>query len=133
MSRCRFVQPDIVRLPLSDGDWIDVKKQLNAGEQRRIFGRLVKAMHIGEKTEVDPEQVGKTKLIEYIVGWSFVNAAGGPEPFSEDALENLDVDTFGEIVKAVDDHEETQERKRLDAKNGQGDASKSSATSPSVV
>ncbi len=60
--RCRFVQPEIVRLYLAENaDYIDVKKELTAGEQRHIFSGIVKAMHLGEKTTLDPDQVGKNQ------------------------------------------------------------------------
>ena len=128
MGRCRFVQPDVIRLPLSDGDWIDVKKELNAGEQRRVFSRLVKTMHFNEKAEIDAEQVGLSKVVEYVVGWSFTDAAGKPVPVSEAAICNLDGDTYQEIVRAVDVHENEVESARELAKNAKGDANKSSAT-----
>jgi hypothetical protein len=69
MARCRFVQPDVVRLPLSDGDFIDVKRELSAGEQRRMFaGMVLHGVVPGEKTLLDPERVGITKMVEYLVG-----------------------------------------------------------------
>lgn len=127
MSRCRFVQPEVVRLPLSDGDWIDVKKELNAGEQRRVFSRLVKEMHFGEKAEVNPEQVGFSKVVEFLVGWSFTDADGKSVPVSEAAISNLDGDTYAEIVKAIDAHEEQLDAARAAEKNALADASKSLA------
>lgn len=104
--RCRFVQPEIVRLYLAENaDYIDVKKELTAGEQRHIFSGIVKAMHLGEKTTLDPDQVGKTKLVEYIVGWSFLGADEQPEPVSESAIDCLDADTYRELVELIDAHE----------------------------
>ena len=133
-TRCRFVQPDVVRLPLADSmDWIDVKKELNAGEQRRVFARLVKAMHFNEKAEVDPEQVGLSKVIEYLVGWSFVDASGKSVPVSAAAISNLDGETYAEIVKLIDAHEEAGDKARDERKNAKGDESSSSQTLPSVA
>ncbi len=131
--RCRFVQPDVVRLTLSDGDYIDVKKELNAGEQRRVFSRLVKTMHFSEKPEVDPEQVGLSKVVEYLVGWSFADVSGKPVPVSEAALGNLDGETYGEIVKAIDAHDDAVTAERDARKNETGDRMKSSETLPSVA
>jgi hypothetical protein len=34
--RNRFVKPEIVRLPLSGGDWLDVKRRLTSGEMRQV-------------------------------------------------------------------------------------------------
>jgi hypothetical protein len=125
MARCRFVQPDVIRLPLSDGDYIDVKKELNAGEQRRVFSRLVKAMHFSEKPEIDPEQVGLSKVVEYLVGWSFADAQGKPVPVSEAAISNLDGETYGEIVKAIDAHDDAVTQERETRKNETADTTKS--------
>jgi hypothetical protein len=130
-SRCRFVQPDIVRLTLSDGDFIDVKKELNAGEQRRLFAHMMRDMVPGEKVTLIPEQVGRTKLIEYVVGWSFTDADGKPVPVSESAIDNLNTTTYAEMVKAVDDHEAAQEAKREQEKNSRDGESASSAISAS--
>jgi hypothetical protein len=133
MARSRFVQPDTVRLSLSDGDWVEVKKELNAGEQRRIFAGVVKTMHAGEKLELNPEQIGKSKLLEYIVAWSFIGLSGKPEPFSAAALDNLDADTYRELIELVDAHEEAAEKAMAERKNGQGGETTSSVTSPSAA
>ncbi len=133
MGRCRFVQPEITTLTLSDGDWIEVKTELNAGEQRRVFSRLVKAMHFSEKPEIDPEQVGFSKVVEYLVNWSFTDAAGKRVPVSDAAISNLDGDTYGEIVKAIDAHDEAVTVARDARKNATGGETKSLVTSPSAA
>jgi hypothetical protein len=127
MGRNRFVQPDIVRLPLSDGDYLDVKRYLTIKEVRRIFVRQIKPGVIGEKQMLNPDQVGLSKVMEYVVGWSFTDQDGRPVPFSEDAVENLDPESFQEILAAVDAHEERQdqEKKQRDGRTT------SVATSPS--
>lgn len=117
MGRSRFVQPDIVRLNLSDGDYIDIKKELNAGESRRVFARLVKDMRAGEKISLEPEQVGLTKIAEYLVGWSFTDQQGRPVEVSEGAIQNLDMDSYVEIREAIDAHEVTVEAERAARKN----------------
>jgi hypothetical protein len=133
MARCRFITPGVVKVNLSDGDWIDVKKELNAGEQRAIFTDLVVNMTAGEKPKLDPKQVGKTKLLQYIVGWSFTDAKGDAVPFSEGALENLDPDTYTELVEAVDAHEEAAEKVRAERKNDRSGESTSKAISLSAA
>ena len=129
MARSRFVVPDMVRLPLSDGDWIDVKKELNAGEQRRVFTNLVKTMQAGEKPELNPEQVGKTKILEYVVAWSF---GTGAQAFSASALDAIDPDSYAEIVAAVDAHDEAADKARAERKNALSTPTTSPATLPSV-
>ena len=130
-SRNRFVQPRTVRLPLSDGDWIDVKAELNAGEQRRIFTGLVKTMQAGEKPELNPEQVGKTKILEYVVDWS-LRDGDKAVPFSPAALDNVDPDTYSEIMAAVDAHDEAADKARAERKNGSGTPTTSPVILPSV-
>jgi hypothetical protein len=119
-----------MRLPLSGGEWIDVKAELNAGEARRIFSALVKEMHAGQPTKLDPEKVGLTKVVEYVVGWSLLGMDGRPEPVSESAIDGLDVDTYREIVDAVDVHDAACEAARVARKNGQAGETASAAISP---
>jgi len=132
MARSRFVVPDVVRVPLSDGDWLELKRELNAGEQRRIFTGLVKTMQAGEKPELNPEQVGKTKILEYVVAWSLRDAADKPVPFSASALDNVDPDTYSEIMAAVDAHDEAADKAREERKNVRGTPTTSPATSISA-
>jgi hypothetical protein len=132
MGRCRFVQPGIVRLALSDSEWIDVKQELTAGEQRRVMAGYVKEMQAGVRTTLDPELVGKTRLQEYIVGWSFVDFDGKPEPFSASALDHLDMDTYREIDDAIDAHEMQIAARREARKNGPDGGKTSPAISPSL-
>lgn len=100
-----------------DADFIDIKRELNAGEQRKLFTDLVKQMHPGEKVELKPELVGMTKVVAYLLDWSFLDNEGRPVPVSEAAINNLDTETFQEITKAIDAHEEAQEAKRAEEKN----------------
>jgi hypothetical protein len=131
MPKYRFVEPDIVRLPLSDGDWIEVKRELTAGEQRKLFGGMVRDYDKESgRPLLDPERVGRTRLSAYLLDWSFVDRQGKPVALNESAIDNLDVDTYAEINKALDVHEEAVERAR---KNPQPGEPKSAATSPSVA
>jgi len=133
MGRNRFVQPDTVRLDLSDGDYIDIKKELNAGENRRVFGRLVKDMRAGEAITLEPEQVGLTKIVEYLIGWSFTDGDGRSVDLSEGAINNLDQDTYREISDAIDSHEAKVISERLSRKNGKAGTLPSEAISVSAV
>jgi len=131
MARNRFVKPQTVRLELSDGDWIEVKKELNAGEHRRVFGRLVKDMRAGERAQLDPEQVGLTKVVEYLVAWSLEDN-GKPVEVTEGAINSLDAQTFGEIVKAIDAHEAAVDAEIEARKNDTDGGKVSSPISPSA-
>lgn len=175
MSRCRFVQPDVVRLFLvdvhrralkdlqdpakqaklkledratpeaianaeaairaaeADGAFIDIKRELNAGEQRRLFAHMMRDMTVGDKVTLIPEQVGRTKVIAYLIGWSFVAADGQPVPVSESAIDNLDTETYSEITQAIDAHEEAEAEKKESARKHPTIATGSKAISESVA
>lgn len=117
MARCRVVAPKTKRLPLSDGEWIEVKAELNAGETRAVFINSVQSMRADTGITLDPHQVGKARIMQYVVGWSLIGLDEKPLAFSESALESVDFDTFTEIMKAVDDHDDAAEKARAERKN----------------
>lgn len=126
----RFVAPETARLDISQGDWLVVKKRLTAGEQRRVFSRMVREMRPGEKVQLDPQQVGKTKAAEYLVDWSLTDAKGQPVVLRGKTgdeigtmLDALDPDSFREIVAAIDAHEAAQDAAAEQEKNAQAGAS----------
>jgi hypothetical protein len=116
MSRCRVVAPEVVRLPLSDGDSVEVKKELNAGEYRKLIYDQFKDTADGEKIVLDHTKVGMAKLLAYIVGWTFVGLNGQPIPYRPDepediraaTIDGLDQDTYRELIAAVTAHEERE-------------------------
>jgi hypothetical protein len=117
----RFVRPDTDTLELSDGDWLLVKRQLTAGEERRAFARHVKVMRRGEPTEIDPELVGLGLMTQYLLDWSLADDRGQvvvirdqPSSVVEAALNALDPASFREISDAIGAHVERQ-RVALDA------------------
>lgn len=137
MASSRVVDPDAIRLTLSDGEWIDVKRELNTGEARRVFTNVVKTMHAGEKAELDPEKVGITQLCEYIVAWSLIDREGKAlpcdprskeHPLTLASLNSIDQDTYIEITESVDAHQAAAEKARAERKNGRGTSPASIAT-----
>ncbi len=133
MPRSRFVTPEVVRLPLSDHEWVDIKKRLNTGEQRAIFARMARDITPGDKIALKPEEVGKAKIAEYLLGWSFVDDDGRPVPFAAAQIDNLDPETYREIREAIDAHEERIEAEITARKNDQTGVPSSAPTSPSVA
>lgn len=133
--------PETKKLDLSQGDWLIVKKRLTAGEQRRIFDRMVKQMNIGEKVQIDPMQVGHSQVLEYLIDWgTFTDSAGKPLVIrgkSADEvgriLNDLPQDDYAEIVAAIDQHVKAMEAEREAAKNETDGGLESSATLPSVA
>jgi len=118
---------------LEDGWYIDVKKELNAGETQRVFTDLVRGggFEQGERPILDANKVGVTKSLVYILGWNLTGENDEPVDFSESALMNTNVDVFADIVASVDWHDEQAEKARADRKNGQGTSQESGATSSS--
>lgn len=140
MSRVsRFVRPDQVKLDLSGGDWLLVKRQLTTGESRRVFAGMVQEWSPGEAPTLDSAQVGLTRVVEYLIDWSFTGLDGLPVVIRDKSraavasiLEALDLDSYNEIVHAIDAHEAAQEAARSAEKNGQSGETVSSAISPSA-
>ena len=130
--RCRFVPPDRERLTLSGGEWIEVKRELNAGEQRRAEARRFKEMHAGERPTVDYERLGTIRILAYVTNWSLVGFDGQLEPFDESVLNLLDMDTYREIEQAIDRHEAQVSARREARKNARDGAMISPAISPSL-
>jgi hypothetical protein len=110
MSRCRVVAPEVVRLSLSDGDYLDVNKELNAGQYLELLTALV-------------DRKPFAKAIAYLVSWSLVGLNGQPLPYDLDMPEEerratigaLDKGTVREITAALDKHE-AAEQAAVDAK-----------------
>jgi hypothetical protein len=136
MGKCRFVQPETVRLPLSEGDWVEIKKRLNVGEQRRAMAQVVKEIRTtagDSRVTPDLEMMGKAELLQYIVDWSLKDANDKPVPFSQAALDALDPDSYKEIEDAVDAHKAVMEAARAEGKKPIDGATKLGVISPSAA
>jgi len=114
----RFVQPEIVRLDLSDGDWLEVRKELSTGEARRAMAKTIKSMRADGRIEPDLEMLGRAEIAAFIVDWSFVDANDKRVPFTDAALDNLTQDAYAEIETAVRAHIAAVEEERGKAKSG---------------
>lgn len=114
MSRNRFVRADTTRLDLSDGDWIEVKTELNYGEHLRINRASLQSvgMNAGEGGDdgkftfrLDPFTQQQRRLEIYLTDWSFRDEDDKPVPLTRSTIEALDDDTAAEIVTAIEAHE----------------------------
>ena len=131
----RYRQPEQVRIPLTQGDWLIVKKHLTAGETRRVFRRMIHKGATGD--EIDSLQVGLSKMIVYLLDWSFQDPNGNPvvirdqsDQVKADVLEDLPVDAFAEVLKAIEAHEKATEAEREDEKKTDTGSNRSEVTSP---
>ena len=117
----RFPKPKVVRLDISDGDWIEVKSKLNVGERKKMFAESITKMggKIGEDAEYDLDAVKMSfaKVAAYLVDWSLAEedekGAVVPVEISLESIQALDEDSFVEIEEAIDKHiEETEKEKK---------------------
>lgn len=117
----RFVAPETVTLPLSDGDSIQIKKRITHGERDAMYARI----------RAHGDQGRSAELAAYLVSWS--SSTPYSLELSEDdrisTISALETDSFDELMAALKKHQDAlaQEKK---LPNG-GPAS--SPTSPSVA
>ena len=90
-KRNRFVNPDVTKLDLSDGDWIEVKRRLNVGERRSITSRAAKGGVSTDSTRVfvDANEMEFAKVEAWVLDWSFTDAADKRVKFSPEAVRAL--------------------------------------------
>jgi hypothetical protein len=101
----------MVRLPLSDGDFLDVKRELNAGE---YFDLLI----------AQSDRQPFAKILAYVIGWSLCGADNAPLPYSlelvetvrRDTVRSLDKPTIRELIAALDKHEQAVDATREEKK-----------------
>jgi len=104
------VKPSVVRVELSEGDWLDLKKELSVGEARGIlFSTLEEQADGSFKRNLDSAIM--LRLLAYLLDWSFCDEDGAKVPVSADAINALDVRTLTELIEAINKHEG-------DSKNG---------------
>jgi len=108
VARMAFVKPEVVRIALKEGDWIDVKKFLTSGEEAYLAGAGVPGFSqetVGKQSfELDFVSLKFARMITYVVGWSFVDDKGNQTKPARDYVETLDPEIFKEIEEALDKH-----------------------------
>lgn len=139
MPRPRGVRYDVVRLDLTDGDWIDVKKTLTVGEERDIASLAVRGYGRDGKVDIDAGKLSFLTAAHYLVNWSLLNLQGQaivwPANLSIDKkiniLRTLDGPTMREIEAVLDTHRQalTEEREKNEG-SGTGPAPSSASVAP---
>lgn len=125
-----FVEPNVVRIPLSGTDrWIDVKQELNAGEFDVMNDSVLKDVIAGEKALLVPRKVPSYKIIAYLVGWSFKDKDGKSIPVSPAAIDNLRRQVRDEIAAAVEAHADRSEADVDERKNDAAPESRAASIS----
>jgi len=139
MPESRVVRPETKRLEISRGDWLLVKRRLNTGERRRYFAAIYQA-NDGGQMKVAPLQTGVALIVAYLLDWSLVDEQGNVIAIRDTddetklaAIDAIDYDSFIEIKKAIEAHEEAQDADTA-KKNATPDGSPASTpTSLSLV
>lgn len=115
-----FVEPTTTRLDLGQDDdgqpmWIEVKTELNYGEQQELAGlalRLQKTdlgSDAAPSVEMDWAAYGLAKLKTWIVDWSFTDAQGKPVKVSRESVQRLRPWLAQACEKAIDEHAKSLE------------------------
>jgi hypothetical protein len=145
MNESRVVKPDVERLPISNGDWLLVKKQLSAGDRQDGYERAYMKNPDGTYVTrpdgtlvVSPANMRTSMVTSYLVDWSLVGLDDKPLDIRgadlktvESILRALDYDSFKEIFDAIDAWDTKQAKARAAQKKILSGAQPSSATSPS--
>lgn len=134
-----LVTPEPVRLRLSDGDWVDVRKRLNHGEHSRMLERLYIITPNGEAHR-DPLKWADVIVTTYLLDWSLADPAKGrldirgqPLTAIQAALDLIDPDDFAEVREAIETHASAVARVMAEKKRIRSGEAVSSTTSPSLV
>lgn len=111
-----FVKPEAQRLELTDGQWIEVKKFLTAGEELTVTQAFT-AMRQGKEgdnptIEINMKRWRIMRCAIYLLKWSLSDWDGKPVPVSEAALEALDPDRLREIETAIEAHTKLMEEEK---------------------
>ncbi len=133
-----FVKPEIERLQLRGGQFVDIKKRLNHGEREDIYA-VISAGGSGR------HQVRTLEAMAYIVGWSLTDNGSPvamspelPEQVRIGTIRNLSTQRFDEIHKAIIDHvvatkESDEAKKPQDGANGSSAISSSHGLTAGVT
>lgn len=112
----RFVKAGRTRLPLSDGDWIEVKTGLTYGESQLLANSGIKSFKNPNSgvTEVgiDFSEANIERICTWVVDWSLRDDEDRAVRFSRDAVVNLAPEAAQEILDAIDRHVEALEAEK---------------------
>lgn len=123
---CRFVVPRVVRLALSDLEWVDIRAQLTAGEARALFDRIYRRNAHG-LMETVPFQLAPATLLAYVLAWNLVDAEGRAVDLAglDDAgrlatFDALDAPTHTQIYQLIEAHLEREAAARQKSSGPRG-------------
>jgi hypothetical protein len=138
----RYRRQEELRIELSEGDWLLVRKHLTAGEERDAYARIIKAGTVkqGEKPEFDLEHLGIAQAVSYLIDWSITDADDKPirirdqgYAFVAAALRNQTPESLREILEAIQAHDSAMTAERELQKKDRAGTTAPSPTSTSVA
>lgn len=138
----RYRKQEDLRIELSGGDWLLVRKHLTAGEERDAQARVIKAgtFKPGERPELDLEHLGIAQAVAYLLDWSITDADDKPirirdqsYAFVAAALRNQTPESLREILDAIQAHDGAMMAEREHEKKVPAGGTGSSQTSTSVA
>lgn len=107
MGRNRFAPATVDRIPLDDGDWIEVKHELNNGEHKKLEAAGLKPPTVVNGKVISPidwEVYEIERCAIFLVDWSFRDADDRPVPVNLASIRALDIETFDAINSAIFKH-----------------------------
>ena len=125
MGKRWFASLETVRIPLSEGEWIEVKQQLTYAESKRIAqaGFQMPTFRMGDlpdqnvndaEIHIDTTKLDLLRMELWVVSWSAMQPNRKGEllqvPVTREAIEALDPDMAKEISEALDAHINAQEQ-----------------------
>jgi hypothetical protein len=138
----RYRKQQEMRLELSGGDWLLVRKHLTAGEERDAQARVIRASSFkaGAQPELDLEHIGIAQAVAYLIDWSITDADDRPipirdqaYPFVAAALRGQTPESLREILDAIQAHDAAVTAEREHEKKVPGGEPAPSPTSPSAA
>ena len=127
-----FVTPESVRLPLSDGDYILIRRRLSTGERDDMLSMMLPYVTPGQTAQINSKDARQIAVATYLLGWSAAAPMSPDLPVQEriDTLRTLDPAAFDEIEAAITAHNAREDAAR---KNGQGSVITSAPSSASAA
>ena len=109
MAKQRFVVPNVVRLGLSDGDWIEIKERLDFGETQALTAATLAqdgnlAGGDAPTLRLDLGAYKVKRMLMYLLDWSFRDVDDKSVQVTEATIKALDPETAAEIDAALDAH-----------------------------
>jgi hypothetical protein len=93
-------------LELSDGDWIEVRKELTYGDILDLQENSTTADENGVP-RFNGREFSINRILAWVVAWSFEDEHG-PVELTRDAVKALNADAAGEINRALNEYQEAR-------------------------